>query len=273
MEVVAFFARDKNIASPLSNARKFGHRREDVGLLLFEEALHLFVRLAGFLGAIRIEGDVDVLQELRIQLLVDAPVVRLDVILAEVHEDKSAVHLNDAVLKAAVDAELQLLRLQADGRCVIHRNTAFANRHFIELAEGFEHRRADCRGAGEADKTRNVRAVLGREIATRQLDVMLEAILEEKLRHSLQHANAAVVTIEAKIAHQALGRIEHRIVDLTRDETHLRRFRQREIHAIIRKGKRQRLTEIAIGGVSEESRAREGSSLNRFHCFKLKVKV
>ena len=102
---------------------------------------------------------------------------------------------------------------------------------------------------------------------------MLEAILEEKLRHSLQHANAAVVTIEAKIAHQALGRIEHRIVDLTRDETHLRRFRQREIHAIIRKGKRQRLTEIAIGGVSEESRAREGSSLNRFHCFKLKVKV
>ena len=102
---------------------------------------------------------------------------------------------------------------------------------------------------------------------------MVEAILEEELRHGLEHADAAVVAIEAKIVYQALGRIEHRIINLAGNKAHLRRFRQREIHAIIRKGKRQRLTEIAVGRVAEESRAREGSSLNRFHCFKLKVKV
>ena len=106
----------------MGDVGELGHRREDVGLLLLEKALDLLVRLPGIISPLRIEGDVDILEERRIELLVDALVVGQDVVFAEVHEDEAAVHLDHPILEAAVDAQFVPFRLEAEGWRVVKGN-------------------------------------------------------------------------------------------------------------------------------------------------------
>ena len=149
--------------------------------------------------------------------------------LLEVHEDESVVDLDHAVLEAAVDAQLLALRLQADRRLVLERN-----RHLVELHQRLQHRGADRRGAGEADETRDVDAVLDREVALRKRDAVGLAVLEEPLGDGLQEADAAVVSVEPEVAGHLVQRREHRIVDLALLESDAGRLGHHEFHAKLR---------------------------------------
>lgn len=94
---------------------------------------------------------------------------------------------------------------------------------------------------------------------------MFEAVLEEELRHGLQHADAPIVAEEAQIVDQLLRRIEHRIVHLARHEAHPGGLRKRQIDAVVREGKGQRLSEIAVRRIAEQSRTGEASGFYGGH--------
>ena len=256
---------NKEVAALLGDVGEFGHRRKDVGLLLLEEALDLLVCLARILRPLRIEGDVDILEQSGVEFFVDAAVVGQDVVFAEVHEDEAAVHLDDAVLEAAVDAELVPLRLKADCRRVVLGDAPFSDWHLVEPAEGLQHSRADGRGAGKAHQARDVRAVFRREVAFGDLDAVFEAVFEEELRHGLQHADATVVAKEAQIVDQLFRRIEHRIVHLAWHEAHPGGLRERQVDTVVREGEGQRLAEIAVRRIAEQSRTGEASGFNGGH--------
>ena len=187
-------------------------------------------------------------------------IVGFDEGLVEVHEDEAIVDLNHTVLKATVDAQFFLLGFEADCRLILERN-----RHLVELHQRLEHRRADGRGARESDEARDVDLVGGREIALRERDVVLDAILEEALGDGLEEANAAIVAVETQVADHLLGRGERRVIDLARNEAKTGRFGQRQLHAEVREGERYRLAEIAVGRIAQESGTGEGIGLNRFH--------
>ena len=139
------------------------------------------------------------------------------------------------------------------------------DRDLIEPTEGLQHGRADGRRAGKSHQARDVRAVFRREVAFGDLDAVFEAVLEEELRHGLQHADAPIVAEEAQIVDQLLRRIEHRIVHLARHEAHPGGLRKRQIDAVVREGKGQRLSEIAVRRIAEQSRTGEASGFYGGH--------
>ena len=104
---------------------------------------------------------------------------------------------------------------------------------------------------------RDVDLVGGREVAFGQGDALPMTVFKEALGNGLEEADATVVAVEAQVTDEVIRRSKRCIIDLSRDKTKTRRFCKCQLDAKVREGKRQRLSEVTVRGVTEKARTRK----------------
>ena len=242
-------AGDNGVTSKPRVFREFAHGLDEIALLFVVEDAELVVVDAGEFRAVGSVRDVELRQAVRREAFVDAVVIRLEIVFGEIHVHEAVVDLDDAVLHAALDAEI-LFGLPAE------RGPQFEGDlvgHFVEFHKRLEGGGADGAGAAHADKLRDFRRIADGEIPARQVDVMLDAVFVELADRGFDKADAAVVAEAFDFLHHGAQAGEFAVVFAIVFDADFRAFINGDGAGEVRKGEGDGLAVVAVRRVAEKA--------------------
>ncbi len=229
---------------------ELAHRRDNRLIASFPQRPQVAVRHLTDLGT----GGVVRHKERRKLPQLQRPVLAIpaggDQFLGKVHVDDAFIRLDHAILQPGSDAQFALLTVQHERRQIMLRDL-----DLVELHQCPHGRSDDAARPRQAYQARHIRLKLNGKVAAMQGNPLLSAIRVELVDGGLDQTHAAVITVQLDIAQELIDAIELAQVARAGQDLQPRRLPKANRYPEVANRTGNRLSEVPIGRVADDSRA------------------